>query len=103
MSTRTAFERVAGRGGDGRGEWIEWVHGMVPARVFEFIKGSSHKTGHRSVRQREREGENEQGSWRSPSMIRMLITEKRSQKQKPNNFYCFDKCQKETGREREGR
>jgi len=43
---------------------------------------------------REREGEREEKATKmpkpSPNMIRMLIIKK--VQQKPNNFYCFDKC-----------
>lgn len=36
----------------------------------------------------------------SASMIRMLI--KKRSKQKPNNFYCFDKCRRDQGGKRRG-
>lgn len=36
----------------------------------------------------------------SASMIRMLI--KKRSKQKPNNFYCFDKCRRDRGGRRRG-
>lgn len=83
MSTRKAFERVPRglrEGEDRRGR-----EGTT-ARAFEFIKGSSHKTGHRSVRQREKERERDGGSWHSPSMIRMLITEKKVPKTEAQQF-----------------
>lgn len=62
---------------------IEWAQGGgvaegggTAARVFEFIKGSSRKTGHRSVRKkdrhREREGGREEGAqqrWQSLAQV----------------------------------